>query len=113
MRHDYTSGQCGWGHSIGMQTGGTTQGDAGTWIGHGPRVGDRIRTGDQLAVTMNSGRTGLYRVDAVVYYSDPRDMWRAVVRWLAYADEATASEAPSDAAQPAASDARTPSAGDE
>jgi hypothetical protein len=113
MRHDYTIGECGWGHSIGMQTGGTTQGDAGTWIGHGPRSGVRMCTGDQIAVTMGSGRVGLFRIESVEYYSDPRDMWRAVARWLAYADEATASEAPSAAAQPAASDARSPSADDE
>lgn len=86
MRHDYTSSATGWGHAIGRMVGGTTAGDVGRWIGHGPRAGARIARGDQIAVTMGSGKTGLFRVETIDYLGDPPDMWDAQVTFLAYED---------------------------
>jgi hypothetical protein len=87
IRHYYTTGSTCWGHAIAMKTGGTSQGDLGKWLGHGPRNASPIVVGDQLAVTMNSGKVGLFMVEKIEYYRDPPDMWKADVRWLSYEDE--------------------------
>jgi hypothetical protein len=73
VTHDYTEGRRGWGHDFFIR--------GARWTGWG----DGIGVGDQIAVTMESGRVGLYRVDQIEYCSDPRDMWRAAVTWLGYA----------------------------
>jgi hypothetical protein len=78
VEHDYTS--MGWGHAIGMMRGGTTDDPIGVWLGHGPHSSARMKAGDVIIVEMRSGRRGRYIVEAIEYYRDPRDMWRATVR---------------------------------
>ena len=78
--HDYRRHT--WGHSCSFKP---EEGRKASAVGWGPRGGGKIRKDDVLV--LDNGAAGArYRVMEIEYYRDPRDMWRATLRWYPHPD---------------------------
>ncbi len=73
VTHDYRGRS--WGHDYVFTA---TADGQGTMQGWGPR-GGHIEAGDYLILATDDPQGTRYRVEAVSYYHDPPDMWRARV----------------------------------
>lgn len=82
--HNYTTQA--WGHAIGVRLRTPVAGEH-LWMGHGPANRDRMRDGDTLLIIHDAeGRTARWEVLKVEYFVDPRDMWKATVRFVEVVD---------------------------
>lgn len=53
---------------------------AATLLGLGPLGGPKIEVGDYIIMTFD-GYDGVFQFETVGYERDPRDMWKASLRW--------------------------------
>lgn len=70
--HDFTTSNWGWAIAKVYED--------NTAIGHG--LG--LSSGDTILLKMSSGRVGLWRVQEIDYYRDPRDMFKAKIELFGY-----------------------------
>lgn len=73
-----TTDRLGWGHNI-------------AWIRPGERLVGWLTpvpdSGDEIVVSMESNKPGVYRLKNVKLMGDPRDMFAADTEWVGYTEK--------------------------